>query len=83
MILMKDKLEKTGHKKLYYRAKSVFTASLIALGVLGVAAIPVGISYQLAQAKERELEDYSYQDENLVEEENELLSYKNNESSKS
>lgn len=49
--MMKDKLEKTGHKAHYQRGKKLLLsfAALLALG--GVAAIPVGISYQVATAE--------------------------------
>jgi uncharacterized membrane protein SpoIIM required for sporulation len=48
---MKDKLEKTGHKKLYYRLKAFLTVVLFALAVFALGAIPVGISFKLAEAQ--------------------------------
>lgn len=45
---MVDKLEKNGHKRIYYRLKAVVFFLLIALGLTAVMAIPVGISYRLA-----------------------------------
>lgn len=48
---MKDKLEKTGHKKFYYRVKTVFTVILFTLAVIALSAIPVGITFKLAEAK--------------------------------
>jgi hypothetical protein len=48
---MKDKLEKTGHKKFYYRLKSLFTVLMFSIAIAAVAAIPVGISYRLAAAQ--------------------------------
>lgn len=49
--IMKDKLEKTGHKKLYYRLKAFLTVVLFALAVFALGAIPVGISFKLAEAQ--------------------------------
>ena len=51
MIMMKDKLEKTGHRRLYYRLRATCLLGLHFLSLAGAAAIPVGISYRLAQAK--------------------------------
>jgi hypothetical protein len=48
---MKDKLEKTGHKKLYYDLKTIFTILLFAVAVLALAAIPVGVTYKLSEAQ--------------------------------
>jgi hypothetical protein len=48
---MKDKLEKTGHKKLYYDLKMFFTVFLFAVAILALAAIPVGVTYKLAEAQ--------------------------------
>ncbi len=49
--MMKDKLEKTGHRKRYYQFRHFVMAFLIALGALAVSAIPVGISIRLAEAE--------------------------------
>jgi hypothetical protein len=46
---MKDKLEKNGHKKLYYAFKSLLTICLFAIAITALAAIPVGITYKLAE----------------------------------
>lgn len=51
---MKNKLEKTGHKKLYYQLKAVLTVFLFGLAVFALSAIPVGISYKLAAAQAQE-----------------------------
>ncbi len=48
---MKDKLEKTGHKKGYYRLKAFVTFILFALAIMASGAIPVGISVKLAEAE--------------------------------
>ena len=48
---MSDKLEKTGHKKAYYQVRTVFTMTMILLGAVLMAIIPIGVSYKLAQAK--------------------------------
>jgi hypothetical protein len=45
---MKDKLEKTGHTKSYYRIKNVLLTFVFALAVGAAAAIPVGISYHIS-----------------------------------
>ena len=47
---MKDKLEKTGHKKLYYEMKAALTVFMFTLAVFALAAVPVGISFKLAEA---------------------------------
>lgn len=45
---MKDKLVKTGHKKLYYRLKATLAVFLFVLAVTGAALLPIAISYQVA-----------------------------------
>ena len=49
--MMKDKLEKTGHKKAYYRARTALGVFAFALASLSLAAIPVGITYQIAETQ--------------------------------
>jgi hypothetical protein len=49
---MKDKLEKTGHKKGYYRLKSLLSIFVCSIAITAAAAIPVGISYKLDAATE-------------------------------
>ncbi len=51
MLHFKDKLEKTGHNKAYFRLRNLFLGFLITLGVLALGAIPVGISFKLAEAQ--------------------------------
>jgi len=52
---MKDKLTKTGHKKLYYRLKATLAVFLFVVAVAGAAVLPIAISYQVAdQAKARD-----------------------------
>lgn len=48
---MKDKLEKNGHKKYYYRAKTALGIFLFVLAVAGVSSLPIVISYQVAEAQ--------------------------------
>ena len=48
---MKNKLEKTGHKKAYYKAKGFFGIFLFGILGLSLAAIPVGITYRIAEAQ--------------------------------
>ncbi len=75
MIVMKDKLEKTGHKKLYYRAKTAMVCSLCLIAFCGLAAIPVGISYQLARAEAYEERQNVSSSVSTSETEENLLSY--------
>jgi hypothetical protein len=56
---MKDKLEKTGHKKLYYELKAALTVFMFVVAVFALAAIPVGISFKLAEAKAKGAEESS------------------------
>lgn len=49
--MMKNKLEKTGHKKAYYKAKGFFGIFLFGVLGLSLAAIPVGITYRIAEAQ--------------------------------
>jgi hypothetical protein len=52
---MKDKLTKTGHKKLYYRLKATLAVFLFVVAVAGAAMLPIAISYQVAdQAKAKD-----------------------------
>ncbi|MDO5330220.1 MAG: hypothetical protein Q4F15_02145 [Bacillota bacterium] len=48
---MKDKLVKTGHKKLYYRVRLVLRCFAFALGVAGLSAAPILISIATVQNK--------------------------------
>lgn len=48
---MKDKLEKTGHRKRYYQLRYCVVAFLFGLTALAASAIPVGISIKLAEAE--------------------------------
>lgn len=50
---MKDKLEKTGHRKRYYQFRYFVVAFLFVLTAVAASAIPVGISIQLAEAEAR------------------------------
>ncbi len=45
---MVDKLEKYGHKRIYYHLKTAVFVLLIALAVTATLAIPVGISVRLS-----------------------------------
>ncbi len=45
---MVDKLEKYGHRRIYYRLKTAVFVLLIALAVTAMMAIPVGISVRLS-----------------------------------
>ncbi|MBR4811627.1 MAG: hypothetical protein IKZ68_00755 [Bacilli bacterium] len=48
---MKDKLEKTGHKKGYYMRRGFLRGLALGFALLTVAAIPIGISYKVSAAK--------------------------------
>jgi uncharacterized membrane protein SpoIIM required for sporulation len=61
---MKDKLEKTGHKKLYYELKTALTVFMFILAVFALASIPVGISFKLAEAQAKAGETTSQVEEN-------------------
>lgn len=56
---MKDKLEKSGHKRGYYRKQFALKASLIALGFFSLCAIPIGLSYRVAEVTHAEQEETS------------------------
>lgn len=58
---MKDKLEKSGHKHGYYRKQFALKASLIALGFFSLCAIPIGLSYRVAEVTHAEQEESSSQ----------------------
>lgn len=45
---MKDKLEKTGKTRSYYRKHFAIKISLIAFSFLTICAIPIGVSYKIA-----------------------------------
>ncbi|MCH3908818.1 MAG: hypothetical protein LKF75_02420 [Bacilli bacterium] len=51
---MKDKLEKTGHKKFYYELKSALAIFMFVMALFALAAIPVGITFKLSEAKGKE-----------------------------
>ena len=51
---MKDKLEKSGDKRGYYRKQMLLKASLIVFGFFSLCAIPVGLSYRVAEAHAEE-----------------------------
>jgi len=48
---VKDKLEKTGHKKGYYMRRGFLKGLALGFALLTVAAIPIGISYKVSVAK--------------------------------
>ena len=66
---MQDKLTKTGHKKFYYRMKTGLTVLLFSIAVAAVAAIPVGITYRLAEVRAQEAETSHVSKETTTEEE--------------
>lgn len=56
---MKNKLEKTGHKRFYYRVRGVFHVFLFSLIGLSLLAVPVGITYHIAETKAQTIEHSS------------------------
>ena len=46
---MKDKLEKTGHRRGYFMFRRLALFGLLGVALLGVSTIPVGISYRMAE----------------------------------
>ncbi|MCI1245585.1 MAG: hypothetical protein LKG11_06555 [Bacilli bacterium] len=48
---MKDKLVKTGHRKLYYRIQTALVGLALAIVVTLFAAIPIAITYRLSLAE--------------------------------
>lgn len=46
---MKDKLEKTGKTKKYYRKHLMIKISLVALTFITACAVPIGVSYRVAE----------------------------------
>jgi hypothetical protein len=54
---MKDKLEKTGHKKNYYVFKSAMIVFMVAIALTALAAIPIGITYRLAMTEAKGKEE--------------------------
>ncbi len=47
--MMKDKLEKTGHRKPYHTMRRLGLWAFSLLCLAGVSSIPVGISYRMAE----------------------------------
>lgn len=60
---MKDKLVKTGHKKIYYRLRRAFTFFLCSVAVAGLASLPIVITYQVSNQLEAQKEVESSQSE--------------------
>ena len=48
---MKDKLEKTGHKRSFYKTRMFAVIFALIISLFALAAIPVGITYKLSAAK--------------------------------
>ena len=51
---MKDKLDKTGKTKTYYRLRFASKAAVVSLAMFLLAAIPVGVSYKIAETAKAE-----------------------------
>lgn len=58
---MKDKLEKTGRNKGYYRKHLALKLSLITLSFVTICAIPIGVSYRIAEVAHAGKEETSSQ----------------------
>ncbi len=51
---MKDKLEKTGLTRSHYRKQLALKISLFALAFITVCALPIGLSYRVAEVVNEE-----------------------------
>ncbi len=51
---MKDKLEKTGLTRSHYRKQLALKISLFALAFITVCALPIGLSYRVAEVVKAE-----------------------------
>lgn len=70
---MKDKLEKTGHKKGYYMRRGFLKGLALGFALLTVAAIPIGISYKISVAKLDEPKTVKHLEETKKQQEEESL----------
>ena len=68
---MKDKLVHTGHKRLYYRLRNIGIALLVAIGVAGLSAMPIALTYTFtevaAHADDNEQEQKTESTQSIVE----------------
>ena len=68
---MKDKLVHTGHKRLYYRLRNIGIALLGAIGVAGLSAMPIALTYTFtevaAHADDNEQEQKTESTQSIVE----------------
>lgn len=81
-MTMKDKLEKSGHKRGYYRKQLLLKASLIALGFFSLCAIPIGLSYRVAEVAHAEKYESTSQNSSLQEDSSGSFSEEETEASK-
>ena len=68
---MKDKLVHTGHKRLYYRLRNIGIALLIAVGVAGLSAMPIALTYtftEVAAHADNEQEQKTESTQSIIEE---------------
>ena len=70
---MKDKLEKTGHKKGYYMRRGFLKGLALGFALLTVAAIPIGISYKISVAKLDEPKTVKHLEETKKQQEEESI----------
>ncbi len=61
---MKDKLEKTGHKKGYYRLRAFFRVCFFAALVMAAAVTPVVVTYSIELKAEAETSEVKSSEEN-------------------
>ncbi len=60
---MKDKLEKTGLTRSHYRKQLVLKLSLFVVAFVTVCALPIGLSYRVAEVVKAEKLESSSQEE--------------------
>lgn len=74
---MKDKLVQTGHRRGYYKAKSIFVGFLFLLSVFAISATPVAITYAatVKQGAAEAKEEATSEVEETDSEESDITSY--------
>ncbi len=61
---MKDKLEKTGLSRAHYRKQLALRISLFAVAFITVCALPIGLSYRVAEVVKAEKAEVTTSEEN-------------------
>lgn len=65
-MIMKDKLERNNHTKIYYFFKKVFLSSLGIFGAFVLLAIPISIIESIYSSKNEELKNDDVTQENIL-----------------